>query len=88
MREYLALLYQGALALRSQVSAGERKDLFQIRLPKFSEVPAAHQVKKDSKLSPIQVFEKAIEKGLEYFPSKIPTIYQLIQSHRNKTLVI
>lgn len=32
--------------------------------------------------------EKAIEKGMELFPSKIPSIYNAVKNHRDKTIVV
>ncbi|MEK6969591.1 MAG: tRNA 2-selenouridine(34) synthase MnmH [Nanoarchaeota archaeon] len=32
--------------------------------------------------------EKAIEKGLELFPTKIPSIYNAVKDHKNKTIVV
>lgn len=32
--------------------------------------------------------EKAIEKGLELFPTKIPSIYTAVKDHKNKTLIV
>ena len=32
--------------------------------------------------------EKAIEKGMEVFPEKIPSIYNAVKDHRDKTIVV
>lgn len=32
--------------------------------------------------------EKAIEKGLEVFPSKIPSIYNAVKNHKDKTIIV
>ena len=32
--------------------------------------------------------EKAIERGMELFPNKIPSIYHAVKDHRNKTIIV
>ncbi|MBU0470345.1 MAG: tRNA 2-selenouridine(34) synthase MnmH [Nanoarchaeota archaeon] len=32
--------------------------------------------------------EEAIEKGLQYFPSKIPSIYNAVKEHKDKTIIV